>query len=289
LSDKAVTTIDRTTARDFRDYLHKREDLAYGTCDQRMKRVCSLFNFAVRESFYKQANPFTGIKVSEATKEGHGNPNPRGYVEPEAINVYLTELLPRFSFHDSMRWPFLLMQETGMRIEEACGLRLDEIVEHWNVLCFHIRPRREDSRTIKTEDARYCPVPTHLWDVLGFRKYVEARRSAGKVMLFDFKRWRGKHYSGKFSAKMTEMRRVVGETRTIDLHDQHALRHTLNTLLQEAGVPDEKRCRITGHATGSRINAGYGDKDASLEHLKAAINSIDLSRYDYSKLLADIP
>jgi hypothetical protein len=108
-------------------------------------------------------------------------------------------------------------------------------------------------------------------------------------MLFDFPKWRGKHYSGKFSEKMTTMRAAYGEKHTLDLADQHSLRHTLNTLLQEVGISHEQRCQIAGHAFGSRINAGYGDKDASLEHLKAALNSIDLSRYDYSKLLADVP
>jgi integrase len=288
-SDMAITDIDRTAARGFRDYLHKREDMSFSTCDHRLKQISALFNFAVRDNFGIQTNPFTGMKVKEATKQGHGEAKPRDYVVPEVINVYLTEFLPQFGFHDSMRWPFLIMQQTGMRIEEVCGLRLDEILTPWGTLCFHIRERPEDNRTVKTKDARYCPISDHLWETLGLRKFVEARKKAGETMLFDFPRWRGKHYSGKFSEKMTALRAAYGEKHTLDLADQHSLRHTLNTLLQEAGISHEQRCQIAGHAFGSRINAGYGDRDASLAHLKAAINSIDLSRYDYSKLLADIP
>jgi len=219
--DMAITEIDRTAARDFRDYLHMREDMSFSTCDHRLKQISALFNFAVRDNFGIQANPFTGMKVKEATKQGHGEAKPRDYIVPEVINVYLTEFLPQFGFHDSMRWPFLIMQQTGMRIEEVCGLRLDEILTRWETLCFHIRPRSEDNRTVKTKDARYCPISDHLWETLGLRKFVEARRNAGETMLFDFPRWRGKHYSGKFSEKMTAMRAAYGEKHTLDLADQH--------------------------------------------------------------------
>jgi hypothetical protein len=74
--DIAITEIDRTAARDFRDYLHRREDMSFSTCDHRLKQISALFNFAVRDNFGIQANPFTGIKVKEATKQGHGEAKP---------------------------------------------------------------------------------------------------------------------------------------------------------------------------------------------------------------------
>ncbi len=142
--DKPIVEIDRNTARAFRDFLHEREDLSYGTCDQRMKKVRALFNFAVREGFIVAPSPFDGLNVNKEVKEGHGESDPGKYLPPEIVNVYLNDIIPRFPFESSMRWPILIMFFTGMRVEECCGLRLDEVVNHWGVNCFHIRPRPED-------------------------------------------------------------------------------------------------------------------------------------------------
>ncbi|MGY0787957.1 tyrosine-type recombinase/integrase [Azospirillum argentinense] len=284
--DKSIHSIDRDTARRFRDYLHGRTDLAYGTCDQRMKKLSALFNFAHRENLTELANPFSGMELSKATKEGHGDEDPGKYLEPSVVNTYLTEILPQFGFDNSMRWPFLVMLHTGMRVEECCGLRVDEVVQQWGVDCFHIRPRKEDNRTIKSGKARFTPIHHHLWDALGFRAYVKDRRDSGKAMLFDFPQWRRQKYSAKFQEDMSKLRKPIEKARGINLGDQHDLRHTLVTLLREAGVSEEYRCLIVGHSPKSGVNAGYGDKDAVLDHLRSALHKMDLSRYDFSALRA---
>lgn len=281
-SDLPITQVTRQHARDYRDYLHSRADLTYGTCDQRLKKLRALFHFGASE--IQIPNPFKDIAVDANTKEGHGNELDRSFVPPEILNITLTEILPTFGPNNSFRWPYLVCFFTGARIEEVCGLRMDEVGEHWGVNCIHIRPRKEDNRTIKKVEARYTPIHAFLWNELGFGKFVEDRRKAEKVMLFDFPQWRKKFYSAQFQERMTVMRRPIESARDIDLGDQHALRHNLNTLLMAAGVRDEYRQLILGHAVKGRTNAGYGTKDATLEHLRDALGQIELASYNFSKL-----
>lgn len=286
VGDLPLTEVTRERAREFRDYLHTREDLAFGTCSQRMKKMVAIFNFAKREGYVgkEDLNPFHSMNISTTVKEGHGDEDPGKYLPPEIINVYLTEILPQFQFNDSMRWPILIMLHTGMRVEECCGLRVEEVTEHWGVNCFHLRPRKEDNRTIKGNKPRYTPIHLNLWETLGLRQYVKQRKDNGETMLFDFAWWRKKFYSSQFQMKMSAARSPIEESRGINLGDQHDYRHTLNTLLHGANVTEEHRCLITGHSLKSRVNAGYGDRDAILSHLLDDLHRMDLSMYDFSKL-----
>ncbi len=266
------------------------KDFTPGTCNQRMKKLTALFNFAIRYGLSEKMNPFSKMHVSVDAKGNHGTPNARRGLSDEVVNIYLIDILPRFPFNDCMRWPTLIMQQTGMRVEEVCGLRMDEIVTHWNVNCFHIKPREPDNRTIKGGNkARYYPISEHLWNTLGFSKYVAEKKKNGHQMLFNFPMRRRNRYSDLFAERMKKIRTDIEKERGIELGDNHEFRHTLNTLLTEAGATDEIRCLIAGQATGSRVNAGYGDRNAGLQYLLNALNSINLSRYDYSKLIADIP
>ncbi len=283
--DKPVHSITRADVLAFRSYLHGRTDLSFGTCDQRLKKLRTLFSYGADELQVVSRSPFEGIHIDQKAKAGHGSELDRTTIDSELININLTEIVPTFPHSDSMHWPYLIAFFTGARIEEICGLRLDEVGKRWDVNCFHIQPRSEDNRTVKSHKARYAPIHNFLWTDLGFKKFVEERRSSGAKMLFDFPQWRGKFYSGKFSAKMTELRREIEEKRKIDLRDQQSLRHNLNTLFRNAGVHDEWRCLLVGHQYGSRTNAGYGVNDGTLTHISEALHKIDLTPFDFSKLL----
>lgn len=282
--DKTIQKITRSDALAYRTYLQGRADLTFGTCDQRLKKLRALFNYATRELRTLTHNPFEGIQIDPKAKTGHGKKLDRASITPEPININLTEIIPKFGRDDSMHWPYLIAFFTGARIEEVCGLRLDEIGTRWDVNCIHIRPRSEDNRTVKTEEARYTPLHRFLWNDLGFGEFVDARRKANETMLFAFNRWKKKYYSGKFSAKMTELRSVIEKERNIDLADQHSLRHNLTTMLRNAGVQEEWRCLLVGHRYGSKANAGYGVNDGALTHINDALHKIDLSDFDFSKL-----
>ncbi|TWA70451.1 phage integrase family protein [Azospirillum baldaniorum] len=282
--DKPIQKITRVDALAYRSYLQGCTDLSFGTCDQRLKKLRALFNYATKELRALSYNPFEGIQIDQKAKTGHGNELDRASITPEPININLTEIIPTFGRDDSMRWPYLIAFFTGARIEEICGLRMDEVGVRWGINCIHIRPRPEDNRTVKTKEARYAPLHRFLWNELGFGEFVDARREADETMLFTFSQWKKKYYSGKFSAKMTELRAPIEKERNIDLADQHSLRHNLTTLLRNAGVHDEWRCLLIGQSYGSKINAGYGSNDGTLTHINDALHKIDLSDFDFSKL-----
>ncbi|KAA0578942.1 site-specific integrase [Azospirillum sp. B21] len=281
--DIPINKITRQNARDYRDYLHSRTDLSHGTCDQRLKKLRAAFNFAVNEG-YVPSNPFNNLAVDENTKKGHGNELDRSYIAPAMVNVTLTEILPKFFKSDSMRWPFLFYFFTGARAEEICGLRVDEVVEQWGVRCIHIRPRTEDNRTVKTDEARFTPIHDFLWNDLGLEEYVAERKRAEKTMLFDFPQWRGSDYAAQYQERMAKLRKAIEDKRGIDLGDQHTLRHNLNNLMKAAGVEEEYRNLMLGQAAKGRTNAGYGTRDATLDILRKKLHTIDISPYDFSKL-----
>jgi len=160
---------------------------------------------------------------------------------------------------------------TGMRREEICALRLDEIAEvdgHWQFDC-----RKTENRRLKTvTSARSIPFADELMR-LRLPEYVQALRDAGETMLFpELVPESGKGTMGDAYYKMIWMKIATGLPFLKLGQAMHSFRHTATTDMKRAGIPSDVRADLLGHKLSSETEGRYSKVD--MELLRKAANAI---------------
>ena len=173
--------------------------------------------------------------------------------------------------HDSTYWVPLFTRYGGGRLEEPCGLLIDEIDFDSPIPSYLIQ--ENEMRTIKTE-ARRVPFHSELLR-LGAREYCEAIKARGYKELFPDLRARGDKTSigSLLSKKFTPIfDRALPSARS-NKKTQHSSRKTLNTELRDEGIDITIRCEILGHAQEG-VNARVYTDPARDRDKKKAIERI---------------
>jgi hypothetical protein len=148
--------------------------------------------------------------------------------------------------HDSTYWVPLFTRYGGGRLEEPCGLVIDEIDFDAPFPSYLIQENW--MRTIKSE-ARRVSFHSELLR-LGIREYYEAIKARGYKEFFPDLRARGDKTSigSLLSKKFTPIfDRALPSARS-NKKTQHSSRKTLNTELRDEGIDITIRCEILGHA-----------------------------------------
>ncbi len=149
--------------------------------------------------------------------------------------------------HDALFFVLLLVWYTGARREEICKLKLDD------VLCNdvdYIYIRTTDTGRVKSlNSVRKVPLHSEL-PRLGFIKYVEAMRLAGKTLLFPemYPAEGTKRAIGDVFYKIWWMyiRPFVPDLKRGQA--MHSARHTVSDALKQDGVALEERNDVLGHS-----------------------------------------
>lgn len=145
------------------------------TLDTRFTMVRSFINWAELEDGYsihaKKLNKSFIMPKGKATRS-----NRRAFTVEELRVLFHG---PAYVGHDcKASWQFwvpIIALFTGMRVEEICQLRVDDIREVEGVWCFDINSRGE--KTVKSEAGeRLVPVHIFLLDKLGFLGFVAEMR-----------------------------------------------------------------------------------------------------------------
>lgn len=156
-------------------------------------------------------------------------------------------------------WVPLVALYSGMRLNEVCQLRTDDVEDIDGVLTFNIRHRPELNQEVKNKQDRTCPVhPTLL--KLGFGRYLEEQRAKGEVRLFsNLTLWRGKWkrkiegwYNRTFEPKFVS---------DADTKSFHSLRHCFCNKFKQEGLlrtrDDEYVLKsMVGHIEGLDLAGG---------------------------------
>ena len=129
-------------------------------------------------------------------------------------------------------------------------------------------------------------VPPPVLTVAELETYLLALNSSDSGQAFLFPKLAGHTTGGKFGLSMTFARimaraKIAGEVlyarkegskgRTVNSLSFHSLRHSFNSAMANAGVSQEVRMKLTGHAD-SATNTGYTHHE--LEPLRRAVESI---------------
>ena len=173
---------------------------------------------------------------------------------------------------DEKFWLPLIAVFSGMRQEEICQLRLDDVRQVEGIWVFDLR--EGDGRQLKNSNAiRKVPIHDRLID-LGLLDYADRMRAASNKLLFPNLQPGGAddRLGHNYSKWFTRYRRDTGlYTEGLDFH---SFRHSATTFMKRAGVADSTIDEVTGHATAGET-ARY-NKGLTVANLKLAINSIEL-------------
>ena len=162
-------------------------------------------------------------------------------------------------------WYFVPMISwyTGMRREEICALRLDDIVEDDGYWQFECRPT-EIRRLKTTTSARSVPFANELMR-LGLPGYAQALREAGETMLFpELVAESGKGTMGDAYYKTIWLKIAKGLPFLKPGQGTHSFRHTVSTSMKGAGIPADVRADFLGHKLSSETEGRYSKVQINL-------------------------
>lgn len=248
----------------------------------------SIFDWA-KKTGRAQVNPFTDITVSNSRSDSGDRRDFRvdelqalfsaplfsGSAALEGAGLYQ----PGKERVDDWRyWLPLMALYSGARLNELCGLRLNDFEEEDGVPFFHIRVSNE--RSLKTAASkRLVPVHTTLID-LGLLATVDQLRQAGEDRLFpNLKpgpRGHLSHKPSKFFGRLID--KALGADCPVVFH---SFRHTFITGLRKARIPRELRTVLVGHEDGG-VHEAYGSEP--IERLNEAVQAVTWQELDLRKV-----
>ena len=180
---------------------------------------------------------------------------------------------------DEKFWLPLIAVYSGMRQEEICQLRLNDVRQVEDVWVFDLNPRT--GQQLKNSNAvRLVPIHDELIR-LGLLAYADEQRRANKSLLFAELQPGGAddRLGHNYSKWFSRYRQDVGLF--VPGRDFHSFRHSATTFMKRAGISDSVIDEVTGHATAGET-ARY-NKGLTVANLKTAIDAIDIG-VDLSRL-----
>jgi integrase len=224
------------------------------TANGYISAMSALFRWAAREGLVER-NVAEGLLLLETTHKRDA----RRPFSTEQLNMILGSDVfgePAADW-DHRQWVFLLGLYAGLRLNEACTLTCDDVVERDGVQVVLVRPDEAGVKKLKSRAARRV-VPLHPVLVrLGFLEHVRGRREAGGGALFpDLRPDRRGYYSDAFQKWFGRHLRKVGAAapRT----SFHSTRHCFRDALREAGAPRDVVLALGGWAGGGGTEDLYG-------------------------------
>jgi integrase len=260
--------------------------------------VRRFFDFLIGENLLG-SNP--AAKVHSNQKELESAKTKRHPLKISQINAFLVRTA-EYPIPASSRWVPLMMLFSGARPNELAQLQVNDLKPdfngrpHLNVLTLedtdgdtgpdeHEAERlRADKRSVKTASGRRM-IPIHPMLIeMGLLELFERRRETTKnaesLLFQDVKCDTYGHYGREVSRRLNRCLREVGITNPrLSLY---SLRHTFRDACVDAGMPDQARRKMMGHALEG-MDGVYGaallrpSESAWIE--KIAYEGLDLAPY----------
>nr|WP_281416936.1 site-specific integrase [Geoanaerobacter pelophilus] len=165
-------------------------------------------------------------------------------------------------------WVPLIALYSGMRQNEICQLRVDDIEQEGKVLVFRIRHNPALRQKTKNKKSRKCPVHPMLVK-LGFLKFLETQKNNGSDRLFSTLSYsEGKDWTGRIRTWWNETYQVKYVEDTTE-KSFHSMRKNFIDWFRQNKMYDKASDRaviqsMVGHDRG---------KDVTGEHYETAFPS----------------
>lgn len=251
------------------------ETIRVPTINKYLQTYSDLFEWA-KQNNHTDANLFSGLTVRQGKKDRDGARDP--YTD-EQIRLILTTILHNergLVTKDYQKWASLIGIYTGARLGEISQLHLKDIRQQDGIWCFDMN-EQGDRKSLKSSAARRL-VPIHSQLIqAGLLDHVNNMRDRGALKLFpdfnyDPKNGWGRHQSRWFNNTLLVKLGLKSKTRVF-----HSLRHTVNTRLLQAGVPDPIVKAIIGHEQQGMTQQQYFKEGYKLQQLNAALQLLNFN------------
>jgi integrase len=215
----------------------------------------STLNFAIHEHALELSNPFSRVYFDRTDKVKKRLPIPN-----DVIREIQNECC---KIDDDMRWLLALISDTGMRLSEAAGLSLSDIVLDHEIP--HVIVQTHPWRTLKTQASeRKIPlVGTALWAAQRI-KYQTGKHT------FAFPRYNRSELTNGNSASAALNKWL--NSRIPDGCSVHSFRHSMRDRLRAVNCPLEMVDQIGGWSRET-VGQGYG-LGYDLEKVQQVMKSI---------------
>ena len=316
--DMPVATVDRKTAREFRNLLLKlpaqvpkplrdlplREQarqaeaqklprLSPRTVKKQLQALYTALSHARDEMDATIVPDVFGVSVDCSEVMGDER---LPFSGEQLAMLFSTPLMTAGQGEEAAFWFMLLGPLTGCRIEELAQLRPGDVRQEDGVTFIDIcresvRERRkkaaegERGKGVKTRTSlRRIPLHPILIDA-GFLGLVENAKARGAEWLFDLKTYARYEQRGKYmSNKLNRMIDDAGITEPEYVF--HSFRHSMKQALRDLdGVKEEISDLLTGHSFAISVGRKYG-RGAGLQTLDRAIRKVKYPDVNWASVVA---
>lgn len=264
VGDMPLTEYRRAHANTVRDKMLE-AGVATATVRRTLNAIRAVFNHGLREFDLRgEGNPFEDLPI---VGEGADSEERAPFTEQE-LEIIAKACLEH---DDDIRHLVALQADTGARLSEIVGLRLEDVVMDHPVPHIFIRPHPKLGRTLKnTNSERAVPlVGMSLW---GAQRALEASQGRSTGWLFpryakdgDIKATHASNTLAKW------LKKVTGSDKK-----SHSFRHAMRDRLRHVGAPEDIQDAIGGWSSGKSVGRGYGE-GYRLEQLKAWLERVVIS------------
>ncbi len=237
------------------------------TVNKNIQFVSAMFNWAVSEEIIED-NPARGLTVSIKQKVSLE----RKAYDNQTLSLVFNNLNPTDENPENY-WLPILGYFTGLRIEELCQLRIEDIKQIEGNYCVNVSPAAGTLKTINAE--RVVPLHSRLIE-LGFIEYVKSLDKLNSIRLWQkLKENAYGKYSSVYSKRFGKFKRAIGiDDKQLTFH---SFRHTFANELKQADVTEHLIAQLIGHSNSSITMSRYG-KEYELEKMAEAIERLKLHR-----------
>lgn len=266
LEGRAKLNISALTAKDVQTFLEAqmKAGKSPSTVRNSVKHLRIAFNTARRRGVIT-VNPAEAVELPAKIKRENGSESSRDAFTTDQVTALLNATDASKAPND-WRGLILVAFYTGMRLQDAANLQWSNIDLPGQSIAY---------RAKKTGKLMTAPMHPAL------EAHLLSLPSPDSEKAFVFPKLAGKDTAGKSGLSQTFGRimakaRIAGETiaeakgkgRTVKSLSFHSLRHAFNSTMANAGVSQELRMKLTGHASED-VNRGYTHHE--LQPLREAV------------------
>ncbi len=243
--------------------------------------VRHFFSWAIKHDFYSGKNPVDGIAYEGVKKKSY-----EIFSDADIKTIFQSQDFrsQKTGKYPERYWLPLILLHTGGRREEIAQLNVDDVGQAGGVRFFDITAAAEDEaqggKKLKNEySKRRVPVHSQLI-TLGFLDYCQRKKADGSALLFPpSPKVKGRRTTGDAVGKW--FHRLLLQHSVTGRKPLHSFRHTVITRLVGAGVPQDMREILVGHAS----DTVHGQTYTHREEIPLTLLQSHLEKLDFSRLL----
>ena len=256
--DPPIRKVTRKLVNDFK--VAKHGEMSPRTLDKKITILNGLFNYAINSGDLLGENPASKQMVL-TNRDKLNQRHYRKFKPDELAMIFDPAHYLQGNPKPHQYWAPLVALYSGARIGEICQLLVKDFSEVDGMLCLSISPQDEEGsehkKRVKSKAGeRMLPVHPELLE-LGIRDYLQDVRevAGGHGLLFPYLVHTVNGYSKTASAHFGKYLNKLGLTDKNLVF--HSFRSTVNDLLKQNRIDEEKRCQLLGHEHSTVNSEAY--------------------------------